>query len=98
MFSFNLNKRDLLVILKIQKFFKGIGKISYYKNVVQYINSDLNNIDNIIIPHFDTYGLKGNKLYNYLIWKEIFNLVKTKTHLNVEGIQEIKKLKQKLNV
>ena len=97
-YSINLNERDLPVIWKLQEFFNDIGKISNYKNIVQYVIADFEKIDKILIPHFDTYELKGNKLYNYLIWKEIFNLVKIKTHLSSEGLEKIYNLRQKLNV
>jgi len=62
-----LHKRDLPLILKIQEFFGGIGKILFYKDSVQYTVANLDNIDATIIPHFDTYSLCGNKLSNYII-------------------------------
>lgn len=66
-YSIGLHKRDLPLILKIQEFFGGIGKISFYKDAVQYTVADANIIEGTIIPHFDTYSLWGNKLVNYLI-------------------------------
>lgn len=66
-YSIGLHKRDLPLILKIQEFFDGIGKISFYKDAVQYIVANANNIEVTIIPNFDTYSLCGNKLLNYLI-------------------------------
>lgn len=68
-YSLGLNDRNLPLILKLQEFFVGIGRITSYDNVVQYRVSDLNDICKILIPHFDTYNLNGNKLYSYLIWK-----------------------------
>ena len=96
-YSIGLHKRDLPLILKIQEFFGGIGKISFYNNVAQYIVADTNIIEVTIKPHFDTYSLCGNKLLNYLIWKEILFLVKTSAHLTSEGLKKIKDLKSKLN-
>lgn len=86
------------LIYRIQGFFVGSGRISNYKNVVQYIIADFSSIDEIIIPHFDTFELKGNKLPNYLIWKRIAGIIKTKAHLTSEGLEEISNLKEKLNV
>jgi hypothetical protein len=97
-YSLGLNDRDLPLILKLQEFFGGIGKIANYDNVVQYSISDLNNIRKVLIPHFDTYNLKGNKLYNYLIWKEIINLMENKSHLTSEGLEKIYNLRHKLNL
>ena len=92
-----LNIYDEPLILKIQEFFGGIGIISHYNNVVQYIVADINNINSTLIPHFDTYILYGNKLSNYLTWKEILLLVNSKAHLNPEGLSNIKSLKYNLN-
>lgn len=66
-YSLGLNDRDLPLILKLQEFFVGIGRITSYDNVVQYRISDLKDIRKILIPHFDTHYLNGNKLSNYLI-------------------------------
>lgn len=96
-YSIGLNKRDLPLILKIQEFFGGVGNISNYKNAVQYIIASLKSIDKILIPHFDSYVLKSNKLHNYLIWKEILGLVKSKAHLTQEGLKKIYTLKEILN-
>lgn len=82
-YNINLHQRDLPLILKIQEFFGGAGKISNYKNAVQYVIASIKCTDKIIIPHFDTFHLKGNKLDNYLIWKEIACLVRDKAHLSL---------------
>jgi hypothetical protein len=68
-YSIGLNNRDLPLILNIQKFFEGIGNISSYakNNVAQYAVTSLKDINAIILPHFDTYALKGNKLPNYIL-------------------------------
>ena len=96
-YNINLHKRDLPLILKIQEFFGGIGNISNYKNAVQYSIVSIKSIDKTLIPHFDTFELKGNKLDNYLVWKEIACLVKSKSHLTDEGLQKIKDIKLNLN-
>jgi len=97
-YSIGLHARDLPLIYRIQGFFGGSGKMSNYKNSVQYAIADFSSIDEIIIPHFDTFELKGNKLHNYLIWKEIAGIIKTKSHLTSEGLEKISNLKEKLNV
>lgn len=98
-YSIGLNNRDLPLILKIQKFFGGIGKISYYakNNAVQYTVAGNKDINVTLVPHFDTYGFCGNKLPNYLIWREILLLVNSKAHLTTEGLSTIKGLKSNLN-
>lgn len=98
MYSIGLNERDLPLIQKIQEFFGGIGRITSYDNVVQYRVSDLKDIRRVLISHFDTYNFNGNKLYNYLIWKEIINLMENKSHLTAEGLEKIRNLSLKLNI
>ncbi len=97
-YSIGLHGRDLPLIYRIQRFFEGNGKIINYKNTVQYAIADINTRDKILIPHFDCYPLQGDKLNNYLIWKEICGLITTKSHLTEQGIEKITRLKAKLNI
>lgn len=99
MYSISLNKRDLPLIIKIQEYFGGIGNISHYtkNNAVQFTVADLKSINERIIPQFDTYVFCGNKLTNYLIWREILMLVNSKAHLTTEGLKTIEGLKSNLN-
>ena len=98
-YNINLNNRELPLIIKIQEYFGGIGNISYYdkNNLVQYIIASNQSINETIVPQFDTYMFCGNKLTNYLIWKEILLLVNSKAHLTTEGLNTIIGLKSKLN-
>jgi LAGLIDADG endonuclease len=68
-YSIGLNNRETLLIKKIQEFFSGIGNISYYtKNKsVQYVIVNVKDLSTIIVPHFYKFGLRENKLHNYLI-------------------------------
>jgi hypothetical protein len=47
----------------------------------------------LIINHFDSYPLKTKKFIDYVIFKEIYSLVKNKEHLTTEGINNILKIK-----
>ncbi|GAA5121458.1 hypothetical protein GCM10023339_38360 [Alloalcanivorax gelatiniphagus] len=68
-FSIKLNNRETPLILRIQEFFKFIGSITQdtTNNLVQYNVASIKNINELVIPQFDTYGFCGNKLTNYLI-------------------------------
>lgn len=61
MYSIGLHARDLPLIYRIQGFYKGAGKISNYKNAVQYTVADSKSLNEILIPHFYFFELKGNK-------------------------------------
>lgn len=65
-----LHERETSLIYNLQKFLGGIGIISFFKaNTVSYTITKINDLYNIILPHFDNYPLQGNKQINYLIWK-----------------------------
>ena len=99
-YGIGLNNRETPLMLKIQKFFGGIGTFATNseRKVVIYTISKARDLTSVILPHFDTHGLRGNKLYNYLIWKEILLLVNSKAHLTPEGLAQIKELRSKLNI
>lgn len=48
---------------------------------------------NKIIPFFDKYPLKGSKLNDYLAFKKGFSIINAKSHLTIEGLNEIKTIK-----
>jgi hypothetical protein len=66
--SMGLNVRETPLLLAINKYFGDIGKIYHTKKQsVHYAVTKVIDLRTIIIPHFDTYGLRGNKLSNSLI-------------------------------
>ena len=94
-----LNHRESPLIQKISEFFGGIGRISFSSNqqAVYYTVGNIKDLSSIILSHFDTYELQGNKNNNYIIWKEILVKVVSKAHLTKEGLKEINELRSKLN-
>ncbi len=94
-----LNQRESFLIQKILEFFGNKGRINFSsdKQVVYYTIGNIKDLSEKIIPHFDKYKLIGYKNIHYLIWKDIFNKVKSKAHLTEEGINQIKELRSKLN-
>jgi hypothetical protein len=51
----------------------------------------------VIINHFYKYPLITQKLADYKLFKQIFDLVKCKKHLTQEGLKEIISLKANMN-
>ena len=98
-FIIYLNEREEPLLIKIQSFFYGIGSINYYnKNSACYYKiSNKKQLNDIIMPHFITYELVGNKKSNFLIWSQILCLTNKKAHLTTEGLDKIKFLKDQLN-
>lgn len=51
-----------------------------------------------VIEHFDKYPLHTVKFRNFLLFKQVFNIVKSKKHLTMEGLREIVSIKASLNL
>jgi hypothetical protein len=96
-FLVGLNDRETSLIKKLLEFFGGVGRIDFHSNEVYYTIGNIKDLTIKIIPHFDTYVLEGNKYKNYLIWREIFLKVKSKSHLTTEGLNQIIELRKQLN-
>lgn len=94
-----LHKREVPLLSSIQKFFSGAGSINTVlsRDSARFAISRKSDLVNKVLPHFDTYKLQGNKLKNYLIFKEIVLLINSKVHLTSEGFNKIKLLKEGLN-
>jgi hypothetical protein len=78
----------------IKNFF-GVGKI--YLNTKDSCTFTVQSINdlNIIINHFDKYPLITQKLADFLLFKQICEIVKN--HLTREGLKEILSLKASIN-
>jgi len=94
-----LHKRDLPLLYSIQKFYGGAGSINtaLKRDSARFSVSRKSDLINKVLPHFDAYILQGNKLKNYLIFREIVLLINSKAHLTPEGLNKIKLLKEGLN-
>ena len=83
---------------KIVEYF-GSGKIYKYngKSAVSFSIVDFADITNIIIPFFNQSPIIGVKLYDYIDWCKIHNLIINRSHLTVEGIISIRDIKTGMN-
>jgi hypothetical protein len=58
-----------------------------------YYNTDVLSL----IEFFDKYPMYTRKFLDYLDWKEIWNLKKSKTHLTMEGYDKILNIAHNMN-
>ena len=70
---------------------------SLKENTVSLHISKFSDIVNIIVPFFDKYPIIGLKKLDYLDFKKVSELVKTKNHLTSEGYLEIEKINSQMN-
>ena len=94
-----MNYKDKTLIYKIKDAFNS-GNIFYNPNdkTYKWKVSDVNQISNKIIPHFKKYFLLTQKRADFEIFAKVINIIETKEHLTLKGLQEIINLKASLNL
>jgi hypothetical protein len=65
------------LVLKIQEYFGGIGLVLKPNNnsTVEFRVYALKDITNVIIPHFNNYPLLTKKDFDYMLFKNVINLM-----------------------
>ena len=76
-------------MLRIKSFF-GCGIIikNDGQNEVSFRVNSLQDLTNIIIPHFSNYPLYTQKAADFMLFKQVIELMQNKVHLTTEGLQE----------
>ena len=111
-FQLGMHIRELSLLRKIQNFFGNIGKIYINKktNMANYIISSTKDITKLI-NHIDKYPLLTQKKADYLLFTpalpltvrfwardKIITIIKNKSHLTPEGLQQIINIKASMNL
>lgn len=97
-FRISQHSKDLILMQKIVEYL-GSGKIYKYagKSAISLTIVDFKNITNILVPFFNENPIIGIKLHDYLDWCKIHSLMLNRSHLTVEGINSIRKIKSGMN-
>lgn len=98
-FKMGLHKRDLSLLLQLQQFLGGIGSIHINKtlNKVNYSIDSNKDLKNLII-NLEKYTLLTQKKADFILFKEIVELMKNKVHLSIEGLKKIINIKASMNL
>jgi LAGLIDADG endonuclease len=81
----------------IQFSLRGVGNITNHgKDSIQLRITSIKELE-VIINHFDNHPLITQKLADYQLFKEAYNLVKNKNHLELEGLKKIVAIKATIN-
>lgn len=93
-----LDKRDLKLLTQIRDFF-GAGIINMASNntAVRFDVRKIEDINSVVIPHFNKYPLKTQKLADFLLFKDAVELVNKDEHLTEEGLKKIMAIKASMN-
>jgi len=98
-FSISQHKRNKEIIIFLHEFFK-CGGVRFSKRDQNYkfeVRS-INDLMKIIIPHFEKYPLQTSKKDDFQKFQQICELIYSNQHLNKEGLMEILKLSEGVNV
>lgn len=90
-FVLTQNIREKEMMIQLHKYL-GVGTLSYSRNEINIVVRSLNDITNVIIPHFDNHPLRGHKLSCYLVFKEVVLMMNSGKHLGPEGFLQILEL------
>ena len=89
-FEINLHIKDVAILYKIEKFF-GVGSVTIRPKVSKcvYRVTKIEDLINVIIPHFTSYPLISQKCSDFLLWSKVATLMYTKQHLTSTGFNTI---------
>nr|QBM09665.1 hypothetical protein [Dactylella sp.] len=81
-FSITLHHRDLATLNLIQQYFGGIGTITKAgKNTLHYRVVSAEKLTNVIIPHFVKYPLITQKGADFILFKQVVDLINQKKNI-----------------
>lgn len=97
-FSISQHSRDLILINSFIAYF-GCGSVVQHgqRSTVEFIVTKFSDINEKIIPFFIEHPLQGIKKLNCSDFSEVAELMKNKSHLNLEGLQKIKQIQEGMN-
>jgi len=101
-YTIQLHIKDIELLNKLKSFF-GIGSITIKKDKqgnplsAVYSVQSLKDLSNVIVPHFDKYPLLSKKRADYLLFKNIVNLMVGGFHLSEKGLKKIISIKASMN-
>lgn len=87
------------VLLDLLSFF-GVGRINIDNrrdNTMKFVVSSLQDILNVVIPHFEAFPLQGSKHLNFLAFKKAAQLLDSGQHLTEEGWTQLLALAASMN-
>ena len=98
-FQLGLHSKDYDVLSQLQQYLGGIGAIylNGKREVANYSVYSINDLNKLIL-HLDKYPLLTQKAADYLLFKQVVELMNNKVHLTVEGLNKIVNIKASMNL
>lgn len=98
-FKIGLHLKDLHLIRQIQQYLDSIGSIhlDHTRNRVIY-SIDSNKDFKKLIIHIEKYPLLTQKAADFLLFKQVVELMSNKAHFTIEGLNQIVNIKASMNL
>ena len=91
------HKRDVQILYAFKTYF-GCGVVrKNHDDRMSYRVRGFDNLMNHNIPFFETHELKTKKQFDFQLFRQVLLKMKRKEHLTLEGIEEIRQLKEQMN-
>jgi hypothetical protein len=89
-FEINLHIKDSKILYKIKQFF-GVGNVHLLQNKSKcvYRVTKIEDLINVIIPHFLAYPLLSQKFSDFKLWCKVVEIMSRKEHLTSTGFSII---------
>lgn len=98
-FSLAQHSRDETLLRNLIQYLDcGQVNIRANGNAVDFKITSFDNLINKLIPFFESYPLLGAKALDFNDFCRIAELIKNKAHLNLQGLEEIIKIKEGMNL
>jgi len=96
-FILTQSNRDEYLIKSLIEYL-GCGNTSLDpRGTIDFKVTNFSSIKDIIVPFFIKYPLKGNKSLDFTDFCEVVRLMENKSHLTKEGLDQIKKIRSRMN-
>lgn len=96
-FDLAQHSRDSKLLTSLQNLL-GYGSVNKHsQNAVMFSVTKFSDLTECIIPFFDSYKIIGVKSQDYGDFKKVAQLMEKKAHLSIEGLEDIRKIKAKMN-
>ena len=96
-FKLTQHSRDFQLLTLFIPYF-GCGRVYSNKQATDFVVVKFSDIDSIIIPFFKENEIIGVKNKNFADWCKVAEIIKESRHLTPSGLEEIKKIKQGMNM
>jgi hypothetical protein len=88
-YQISVHPSDIEILYKLKAYFNNVGNIIITKNYVSYRVTNLSDIINVIIPHFEAYPLQSTKIVSYCLFYAVATIMKNNNHVTLKGYREI---------